>query len=359
MNASTTHANTWDACPSLRRIFDRGRKSREEASFLRAASDRFETPIIEWRRTVLETEPKGKRWKVLLNELRKLISGAGSHYVELFNWEQVALQALKEAVLAFREESDNGDALLSPESLELLDECAGLRSRATEWMAEALQLSEKVLAFSDSTKPEQVASLLELRHRYLSQVGSLLRESEIKESEALQQANGQSSPTAPEEEAPEVTPPEGSEPRTTLLTPPDGVLNSLGRLEEEIKSIRSLVETEHALLTRSADDRIQELRDEHASEMARLLETLRAQEEKSAKLEELEKDRDRLLTNLSLAEEDLKARENEVTEERERIEAERAAAEERVSAAELERDQALTLVNSLMRRLETPGVDED
>ena len=47
------------------------------------------------------------------------------------------------------------------------------------------------------------------------------------------------------------------------------------------------------------------------------------------------------------------------TAELTRLKGELTDAEERTRSAEKERDEALALVNSLMRRLGTPGLDED
>ena len=125
---------------------------------------------------------------------------------------------------------------------------------------------------------------------------------------------------------------------------PGGVEQAFVDLEKQVAKARAATESERAAAEKRARDRESELRSE--------IETL------STKHRDLEESLEDLEASMKVLEEKIRAKEEKIREEKERLDADRRKLEQEVKDAYRERDEALVLISSLTRRLNTPGLED-
>jgi chromosome segregation ATPase len=160
-------------------------------------------------------------------------------------------------------------------------------------------------------------------------------------------------PAAANPKAPEATDPPPEE--QTLLAPLGDLGGDLEKLSGRVEEMRNEIEGRIAGL-------IETLEVKHASELEEEELKRLEVEEHLEELREERKDFEQRMLKAEKALTDVRAEmadlEERVAAERKRLTKEKTAARNRVLMAEQERDEALILVTSLTKRLQTPGIEK-
>jgi len=172
--------------PGIRQALDARRRILEDAQWFRDSCEKQEDPIRRWEIKVREKHPRGRRWKSLLTDGKKLLSAAGNLYLTVLGSEQEALRHLRSATEQLRDLLGRPDLGLDPRMPEMLDQCARLREQEIRWIEEIVSLTHRIETLNGEATPDQVRSLLELRRRYLDQVKMLRETSRSLEERAFQ-----------------------------------------------------------------------------------------------------------------------------------------------------------------------------
>jgi len=232
--------------PGIRQALDARRRILEDVQWFRDSCDQQEDPIRRWEIKVREKHPRGRRWKSLMTDGKKLLSAAGNLYLTVLGSEQEALRHLKSATDQLRDLIGKPDIGLDPRTPEMLDQCARLREQEIRWIEEIVSLTHRIETLNGEATPDQVRSLLELRRRYLDQVKMLKETSRSLEERAFRAEN--STTAAPEEPAPTRAPEEETGQGTTATV--EEILDV--EFEDLDKKLRSFTEDRDQALSKLA-----------------------------------------------------------------------------------------------------------
>jgi len=371
--------------PEARKALKSSRRAYRRTATVRGRIGSTEDRLRDWERRVVAKGSTARQWKSLLEEGQTLLADAGGVQLEVRQVEQQALKLLRAGLEAVHQMAADTGNDTADRVYRLLDRCERLRAEELEWLDQTLAETHLILNLPRSAAPDQVLSRLEQRRKVAARIGTRLRDAEQLELKAVGVLTGAVIPVdgtrtgeptpvdrivkgetsmssrrkkspAPVSVVPETESSAPPEEEQTVLAPLAGLGAEFHRAADRVEEMRAEVEGRIAAL-------VERLEVEHA---AVLEEEGRQRAEIEEQLGDLRAERkgfeERVLVAENAAEElraGMSKLEEETRKERDRLSADRSRMHARVLASESERDEALVLVASLMRRLKTPGLDEE
>ena len=371
--------------PEARKALKYSRRAYRHTASIRGRIESTEDRLQEWERRVVAKGSTARQWKSLREEGLTLLADSGGVQLEVRQVEQKALKLLRAGLEAVHELSDGVGADPAARAYRLLDRCEQLRAEELSWIDQTLAETHAILNLPPTAAPDQVLASLEQRRTVAARIDTRRRDAEQLELKAIAVLTGVAAPedgnlAEPDSAASETVKGETSMPSRRKSRPAPveaepgngddvgpgtehpitGPLDELGgelrRTADRVDSIRAEVEGRIAAL-------IEQLEVEHAADIE---EHDRQRAEVEEQLAEMRAERkgfeERVLAAENAADElrtEMAELREKTQKERDRMASERSKMHARVLRAEQERDEALVLVSSLMRRLKTPGIEEE
>ncbi len=171
--------------PAMQQALVSARKDFEDAGSIRRFFGRYEKKLHELEERAKARGLRGRQWKSLYQETRKLVAEAANLHRKVREREHAALSAFGRTVRRIREESETGAGPVPPETVELLARAVKLRTVEQEWLDGALQHAHMIANLPANATPVELITLLEQRRQYMERAGSVCREADALLRQAL------------------------------------------------------------------------------------------------------------------------------------------------------------------------------